>query len=207
MGKRLNQGRVLPVRTMALLIMVLSATLMVVGCQGMSPPATPSPDEVKDMARRAQAHYRAREWDQAIALFQEVVRYDPDTAEWWVELGWSLGAVGRQEEALDALRRAETLAPDNPWIPQGQARAYLALGRPADALVAAERALELDPKRVAVHRLRVKIYLEREQYDAAVAAALIGLQVNPDDPALLAGLAQGYEALGWTDMADAIRTR
>lgn len=182
---------------------VLLALSLLIACQrAPGSDSTATPEEVRALVLRAQAHYRAREWEQAIALFQQIVRQDPDTAEWWTELGWALNAVGRHEEALEALRRAEALAPENPWNPQGQARAYLALGRLSDALAAATRATHLDPTRLGPYQLRVRIYLERGQYDAVVAAALTGLRAHPDDAYLRRALAQAYEKLGWSDLAE-----
>ena len=62
-------------------------------------------------------YYHARRFSDAVAESHGNIELDPtDHPFHWV-LGWSLAGWGRYEEASEALRRAATLAPDDPMAP------------------------------------------------------------------------------------------
>ncbi len=161
--------------------------LLTAGCApGDSPGATTPPVDVAALIADANAAYESFDWPRAVTLFEEVVTYQPDVAEWWTRYGWALHNTQQFAKALVALERAEQLDPTNFWNPFGKARAYAALGRLPEAFAALERAIALAPHRPGPHRLRVRLYLRAKDPDRALAAVLTGLYYVPDDPQLLA---------------------
>jgi tetratricopeptide (TPR) repeat protein len=62
-----------------------------------------SPDA---LMRQAEALHREGRRAEAIAIFQQVLAGQPESAEGWYELGYLLKAEGRYEEALDAYAQA-----------------------------------------------------------------------------------------------------
>ncbi len=180
------------------LCLVGLAILFLTGCTGATPSPTPSAAEVQALIEEANAAYEAWDWPRAVALFAQVVQYDPNTAEWWTRYGWALHNTRQHEAALEAFAQAIRLNPRNFWNFFGQARAYAALGRVPEALQAAEQAIALAPERPGPHRLRVRLYLKVGDEDAALTAALIGLHYVPDDPELRQLLDEARRRLGWS---------
>lgn len=175
------------------LSLLVTLLVLVNGCANATPrPETtpPSPAEIAALVAEANAAYEAFDWPRATTLFAQVVRYEPEVAEWWTRYGWALHNSQRFTEALAALERAEQLAPDNFWNPFGKARAYAALGRLSEALVAVERAIALAPQRPGPHRLRARLYLQAGDPDRALAAVLTGLYYVPEDAQLQSMLAE-----------------
>ncbi len=105
------------------------------------------------------------------------------------------GAIG----ALDALLQIE---PESGAVFDALSESYLALDRRAEALLAAETAARLAPEEVTVWTRLASLLRET---DAEVAAMHLekALSLQPDDPAVLADLAETYASLGRT--AEAVR--
>ncbi len=85
--------------------------------------------------------------ERAAAILRRVLELHPRLPRVWRELGVTLVAQGRVDEGLDCLRRALSLAPEDPRILAGMGRA-LFLGKADFAAAAAlyERAVERDPQ-------------------------------------------------------------
>jgi tetratricopeptide (TPR) repeat protein len=83
-----------------------------------SPPLQGRPDEEgRAHLRRAQELHTQGRIDEALAEARRAVGAAPDLAEAWLYLGTTL--ITRRlafEEGLDALHRAENLAPDDPGV-------------------------------------------------------------------------------------------
>src|SRR5437867_13025841 len=86
-----------------------------------------------------------RRLDEAISLFDEVVRINPKN---WAAL-WLLGKVyqrlGEYEKGLAAFARSHEIRPDQPDVAREASIAAMDLGRPEEAVVYCERALLAEP--------------------------------------------------------------
>ena len=85
--------------------------------------------------------------ERAIASFRRAIALRPDFAEAWRELGPPLVSVGREDEAMEAVKLALALAPDDAASHSALGRVYF-IGK-ADFAAAApcyERALALNPQ-------------------------------------------------------------
>jgi tetratricopeptide (TPR) repeat protein len=75
------------------------------------------PDETpRRLLSEALRHHRAGELDQAIALYERLLKFVPDLAPAHANLGVALRARGRLEEAEASYRRALTLTPGVPDV-------------------------------------------------------------------------------------------
>jgi TolB-like protein/predicted Ser/Thr protein kinase len=85
--------------------------------------------------------------ERAIASLRRAIALRPDFAEAWRELGAPLISVGREDEALEAVRLALALAPDDALSHSALARVYF-IGKADFAAAAAEyeKALALNPQ-------------------------------------------------------------
>jgi eukaryotic-like serine/threonine-protein kinase len=85
--------------------------------------------------------------ERAITSLRRAIALRPDFAEAWRELGAPLISVGREDEALEAVRLALALAPDDALSHSALARVYF-IGKAdfAAAAAAYEKALALNPQ-------------------------------------------------------------
>ncbi|HEY0180502.1 MAG TPA: c-type cytochrome biogenesis protein CcmI [Dokdonella sp.] len=116
---------------------------------------------------------RGPEMQQAIAGLAARLAEHPDDVEGWALLGRAYAATNRPDEALDALRHAHSLAPDNAALTVTYAQAIAAaapdhrIGGEARALL--EQVLKTDPaNQRALWLLGVGDYQDG-RYDAAIA--------------------------------------
>lgn len=78
------------------------------------------------------AAFQSKDFDLAIAEFQEVVRQNPESWRGHYMLGLALAQKGRNEEALDHLRKAHELNLDDLSVNLALGRVYLNLFRQLD---------------------------------------------------------------------------
>src|SRR5262245_33014011 len=79
----------------------------------------------------------------------------PASADAYVQflLARQLEAQGDQVAALEALKRAESLAPNSAEVLAEMANLYARQNKATEALATAERSLKIDPKNVEANRL------------------------------------------------------
>jgi tetratricopeptide (TPR) repeat protein len=111
------------------------------------------PDDSDVRYKLALAWNEVGDLNQAISTLEETVRRSPQHARAWYNLGLARAAQQQTAAALDALLRAESLAPTDPAIPYARATVLVKLGRATEARLSARRALELQPDSVPAREL------------------------------------------------------
>jgi non-specific serine/threonine protein kinase len=85
--------------------------------------------------------------EEAFEYFQKAIELKPMLADGYAGLGMAFVAAGRDDDAIGALRRALSFAPNDHQVHGALGRAYMiGKGMFNDAVVEYERALELNPK-------------------------------------------------------------
>lgn len=97
---------------------------------------------VVERLKSAFEHYAVGEYAEAAADFRQVVTDHPRLVDAWEQLGHSLNAIGRYEEALEAFQTALKLSHGAPHIAGAVAAVLLRLGRLDEARAHAELAVE-----------------------------------------------------------------
>lgn len=90
----------------------------------------------------------------AAASLEEAVRLDPRHDRAWYNLGLAQAALGRAEQAVESLVRAEQANARDPRIPYARATVLAQQGRVTEAREAVIRALELQPDYAPALELR-----------------------------------------------------
>lgn len=166
-----------------------------------SPGGTDVPPQVVDTAeaRRSSAriflekgreHYRNDEDAQAIEAFQEAIKLDPDLAEGHFRLGLTYDALGQQQEAEEAYKKAvETYkkyldAEEN----NNDAEAHYNLGQTyaglhvyTEAVREYRQAVRLKPDDAAIYYDLGLALMRLAQYDEAVSAFSKSLEIDPEN--------------------------
>jgi adenylate cyclase len=108
-------------------------------------------------------------WAEAEGEFRRAIEANPSyaTGHGWYAL--YLGHVGRFEEAIAEVNRAQELDPLSPRIQCNASEEYLFARNYDKALEAAQRALEIDPSYGGAHGYAGYAYVEKGQYDEAIA--------------------------------------
>jgi TolB-like protein/tetratricopeptide (TPR) repeat protein len=122
---------------------------------------------------------------------------DETSPEAHAAMGWlALSYQFDWEEAAREFRRAIELAPSNFIGYNGLSFALQAGGRLNEALAASERVFELDPMMVWSRNGQAETYFKQHDYDAGLEQVLVMLEMQPDDPLMLAWVGSFYLAKG-----------
>jgi Flp pilus assembly protein TadD len=126
----------------------------------------------------------ARDPERAEALFAEIVRDHPDSAEAHAGLGLARFAQDRLEPARESLERAVELDPDSASALYWLAVVYDLLDRPDRARELAERAHAIAPKDARIVNNLGVSYLVNGEFERAEQAFRSAILLDPADPAL-----------------------
>jgi tetratricopeptide (TPR) repeat protein len=152
---------------------------------------------------RGFAKVEQQEWDGAVADLQQAadLKKDPRVL---TQLGKVYFTVGEYEKAVEKLREAGRVSPDDPQIPELVSRSLLNLaakatndsqkkGRYAEALTAAQQYLKLDPSGDARY-LAGRAALGAGDYDTAIDSFKTVLSKTPDSCNAMVNMGNAYIA-------------
>jgi cytochrome c-type biogenesis protein CcmH/NrfG len=115
------------------------------------------PTDAEAAFRAALAFAGASKMADAESALREVVQRNPRHDRGWYNLGLLLAQTQRADDALSALKMAESIAPNAADYPYAAATVLWQRGDRAAAAAAARRALAIDPKREQALELLRKI--------------------------------------------------
>ena len=132
-----------------------------------------------------------REFERAIALNPSYV----DAYHWY---GNVLAAVGRNEEGVTLLTRAQELEPSSPSIRADKGGALIGVGRRDDGVGVLKQMEVSDPNFISPHAYLAAIYLDEMDCPAylAEARAQARLLKDPDKLALVQAAEKGFASGG-----------
>jgi TolB-like protein/DNA-binding winged helix-turn-helix (wHTH) protein/Flp pilus assembly protein TadD len=128
--------------------------------------------------------------------FQRAIELNPGyaTAHHWY--AWHLSLLGRFDEAITEMRKAENLDPLSLIINADLAE-LLGLAHHYDESVAQSRkTIEMDPNFALAHNQLAQAYLQKHMYAEAVAELQQAVKLSGDSPTCIANLARAYVASG-----------
>lgn len=117
---------------------------------------------------------------------------DPRNAEAAAEYASALRAIGSLPAAMDVLRRANSVTPDDPRILAEYGKTLTASGRAVDALPVFEKALATDPVNWRTLTAQGVAYDQLGQHDIARNSYRAAIKAGPGEPAPWNNLGLSY---------------
>jgi predicted CXXCH cytochrome family protein len=139
--------------------------------------ANPPPKAWFELAR---AHHRLREYGEAARWFRTAVEKDPHNATVRVAFARSLLESGEARAAIEQLRRARALEPDNPRTLADLGAALAVIKEFAEAAAVLEQAIKLDADIPVAHNSLGTAWLGLGSNNEAMAAYREAIRVRPD---------------------------
>jgi tetratricopeptide (TPR) repeat protein len=148
-------------------------------------------DKITPIFQAARAAERALHFEEALRLYDQILRVAPNLAEVWTNKGLVLVQLERHREALPAFEKARSLNPllVVPHIFTGME--YLRLGRPREAVTVLQQAIKLEPSNSKAKFELARAFMAVNSYDRAVdlLTGLIKEEPTNDDRWFTLGLA------------------
>jgi TolB-like protein/DNA-binding winged helix-turn-helix (wHTH) protein/Flp pilus assembly protein TadD len=135
-------------------------------------------------------------FDSAGKEFRRAIELNPGyaTAHHWY--AWHLSLLGRYDQAIAEMKKAESLDPLSLIISADLAEVLMLAHFYDESIRQSRKTIEMDPNFAFAHNQLGQAYLQKQMYDAAVAEMQNAVQLSAGSPTLLANLARAYVAIG-----------
>jgi tetratricopeptide (TPR) repeat protein len=151
-----------------------------------------NPTDAESYKERGSGYLATREWDKAIADFNEVIRLDPEKSGGYYSRGLCYEAKGDYDRALEDFDESIRRSPDNPSNYAGRGEAYLKKGDHDKAIEDFSEAIrknkeffsdepEYHDDQARLYTLRGITYAAKGDFGAAYADWEAVLQMDPVD--------------------------
>jgi TolB-like protein/DNA-binding winged helix-turn-helix (wHTH) protein/Tfp pilus assembly protein PilF len=134
--------------------------------------------------------------DAAGKEFRRAIELKPGyaTAHHWY--AWHLSLLGRFDEAITEMRKAENLDPLSLIINADLAELLVIAHSYDESIRQSRKTIEMDPNFALAHNQLAEAYLQEHMYAEAVAELQKALKLSGDSPTCIANLARAYVASG-----------
>jgi TolB-like protein/DNA-binding winged helix-turn-helix (wHTH) protein/Tfp pilus assembly protein PilF len=138
------------------------------------------------------------DWDikSAGMEFQRAIALNPGyaTAHHWY--AWHLSLLGRYDEAIAEMRKAQDLDPLSLIINADLAELLVLAHSYDESIRQSRKTIEMDPNFALAHNQLAQAYLQKHMNDEAVAELRKAAQLSGESPTVMANLARAYVATG-----------
>jgi serine/threonine protein kinase/tetratricopeptide (TPR) repeat protein len=168
-----------------------------------------------DFYLRGRNYLRQRQFEYALAMYQEAVKLDPKFALAYVGIAHVWGGmhefrIPTQEyvdKALEACAKAEQLAPDLPEVLSARARTLFSQRDYEGAINLSLRAVAKQPECEGAHDVLGRAYFSAGRYEEAARLAETAMEIVSNDYNALVPLINSLERLGRVADAERLRRR
>jgi TolB-like protein/DNA-binding winged helix-turn-helix (wHTH) protein/Flp pilus assembly protein TadD len=128
--------------------------------------------------------------------FRRAIELNPGyaTAHQWY--AWHLSLLGRFDDAIAEMRKAESLDPLSLIINADLAELLGLAHSYDDSIRQSLKTIEMDPNFALAHNQLAQAYLQKHMYDEAVAELQKAVKLSGNSPTCIANLARAYVASG-----------
>jgi TolB-like protein/DNA-binding winged helix-turn-helix (wHTH) protein/Flp pilus assembly protein TadD len=128
--------------------------------------------------------------------FRRAIELNPGyaTAHHWY--AWRLALLGRFDEAIGEMKKAQSLDPLSLIINADLAELLMLAHSYDESIQQSRKTIEMDPGFALAHNQLAQAYLQKHLYDEAIVELQKAIQLSGDSPAFIANLARAYVASG-----------
>ena len=128
--------------------------------------------------------------------FRRAIELNPGyaTAHHWY--AWHLSLLGRHEEAIAEMRKAENLDPLSLIINADLSELLVLAHFYDESMHQSRKTIEMDPNFALAHNQLGQAYLQKQMHEEAIAELLKAVQLSGGSPTCIANLARAYAASG-----------
>ena len=139
------------------------------------------------------------DFDAAGKEFRRGIELTPGyaTAHHWY--AWHLSLLGRYDEAIAEMKKAENLDPLSLIINADLAELLVLAHANDESIEQSRKTIEMDPNFALAHNQLAQAYLQKHLYDEAVAELQKAVQLSGGSPTCIANLARAYAISGKRD--------
>jgi tetratricopeptide (TPR) repeat protein len=138
------------------------------------------------------------DWDfeSAGKEFQRAIELNPGyaTARHWY--AWHLSLVGRDNEAIEEMKKAQNLDPLSLIINADLAELFLIAHSYEESIEQSRKTIEMDSNFALGHNQLAQAYLQKQMYSEAIAELQEAIQISGGSPTFTANLARAYAGSG-----------
>src|ERR1700730_11769021 len=136
------------------------------------------------------------DFDSAGKEFQRGIELSPGyaTAHHWY--AWHGSLLGRYDEAIAEMRKAQNLDPLSLIINADLAEVLVLAHSYEESIQQSRKTIEMDANFALAHHQLAQAYLQEHRYDEAVAEMQKAVQLSGESPTCIANLARAYVASG-----------
>ena len=136
------------------------------------------------------------DFDSAGKEFRRAIELNPGyaTAHHWY--AWHLSLLGRYDEAIAEMKKAENLDPLSLIINADLAELLVLAHLSDESIQQSRKTIEMDSNFAFAHNQLAQALLQKHLDEEAVAELQKALQLSPGSPTIMANLARGYVASG-----------
>ncbi len=136
------------------------------------------------------------DWDRAGREFNQGIELSPGYATGHQWYAWHLAALGRNNEAIAELKKAESLDPLSLIISADLAEAFLVAHRYDDSIKQSRRVVEMDPFFALGHYELGQAYVQTQRFGDAIKELQKAIELSHGNPTYLANLAYSFARSG-----------
>ena len=146
------------------------------------------------------------DWDSETAEseFLRAIELSPGyaTAHHWY--AWHLALIGRKNDSLSEMRKAENLDPLSLIINADLAELLLIEGSPSEAIDQSRKTIEMDSSFALAHNQLGQAYLKERMFPEAISESQKAVQLSGGSPTCMANLARAFAESGKRTEATAL---
>jgi len=128
--------------------------------------------------------------------FRRAIELSPGYATGHHWYAWHLSLLGRYDEAIAEMRKAENLDPLSLIINADLAELLVLAHSYDESIRQSRKTIEMDPNFALAHNQLGQAYLQKQMYDEAVAEMQQAVQLSGGSPTCIANLARAYALSG-----------
>jgi tetratricopeptide (TPR) repeat protein len=144
------------------------------------------------------------DWLTAETEYQRAIALNPGYATTHHWYAWHLMVIGRTDEGILELQKAESLDPLSLIIRADLADALCIAHRYDESVRQSQRTLEMDPNFALAHYQLGQVFVQKQMYNEAIAEFQRAIDLSSDNAAFSSNLAYAYAVSGRRDDAKKI---